>query len=188
MKKYSRANLNEVANTYKKMILEDYSQERSITQRRPAWNPITGPGATPFIPPKPKPKPVVPEDLEDLPFDLSPDLPDRPDVYRAPGTKPPMRLPALKPGTPGGVGGVLGRAVWPALLGYYLGTFVDDVVINPRPAKPTPNQLRPVPTEILPSPESLYPRPSQPTLPSGRASGGRPSGGGSSSGGGMGGM
>lgn len=182
MRQTTKKSLNEVANSYKKMILEEYQSNNSNT-RRPSWNPITGPGAIPFIPPKKPPVETLPDDLEDLPFDLSPDLPDRPDAYRAPGPKVPLRVPTVKPTTPGGAGRLLG----PALLGYYLGNFIDDVFINPnfRPPKPGTNQQLPTPTEQLPSPESLYP---SPTTATGFSTPARPSGGGGGSGGGMGGL
>ncbi len=182
MKRYNRGNLNEVANTYKKMILEDSQSNNSNTPPEPI-RPFGGPSWEALPPLKLPKKPPVPYDIPEV-DDLMDDDPDRLSIrpYRAPGTKAPIRLPTIKPGTGGVGGGLLGRALGPAFLaaslGYGLGTFIDQVFINPRPKPP---QANPFPTQILPAPESLYPGPSS-------AGGFRGRGSGNAGGGGMGGM
>jgi hypothetical protein len=193
VKKYNRANLNEVANTYKKMILEDLEYSPFALPptppagRRPApWNPLGDtPLYSPFLGIKPPPPKPLPDDLDDLPFDLSPEFPDRPIRPGSAGWI--NRLPNFNPTPKPSIGRGAGRLVLPALLGWSLGDFIDQEFLSDRPRPPKPNQLRPLPNYTLPSPESLYPGPS--SLPySPPIGGGGKGGGGSSSGGGMGGM
>jgi hypothetical protein len=121
----------------------------------------------------------VPRNMRTPQTPQAPRVPTTPTTTTRPGFRPPFtpKLPTTPLGRLGLVGAVAAGA-------YGLGTAIDQYIINPQGAKPTP---RPYQQDVLPSPESLYPAPSVSQNHTGGYGGSGSGGSGGGLGGGMGG-